>query len=93
MGVPEPMIEYPRKFYKELQTVSEVGVERSGKIKTAYGVKQGDPLYAYLFNAVVDMSLADLDPHIGVDIGKEKFNALDMLMTKIESWNRRGSKG
>ena len=76
MGVPEPMVEYLREFYKDSQTVLEVGGERSAKIKTARGVKQGDPLSAYLFNAVVDMALADLDPHIGVYVGKEKLNAL-----------------
>eukprot|EP00795_Rhopilema_esculentum_P011134 gene11134-20019_t len=76
MGVPEPMVEYLREFYKDTQTGLEVGGERSAKIKTAHRVKQGDPLSAYLFNTVVDMALADLNPHIGVYIGKEKLNAL-----------------
>ena len=32
MGVPEPMVEYLREFYKDSQTVLEVGGERSAKI-------------------------------------------------------------
>eukprot|EP00795_Rhopilema_esculentum_P011103 gene11103-19967_t len=39
MGVPEPMVEYLREFYKDLETVLEVGGGRSAKIKTARGVK------------------------------------------------------
>ncbi len=76
MGVPDPFINYLREFYKDSRTVFEVSGERSEMVRTTRGVKQGDPLSAYLFNAVVDMALGSLDTGIGVEVGEIKLNTL-----------------
>ena len=68
-GVPPHLLAYIRDFYGNSTTRLKVGDERSALIRVLQGVKQGDPLSCWLFNAVIDWALSDLDPNIGFRFG------------------------
>ena len=74
LGVPPPFLGYLREFYSDAWTVQRIGTERSGPIRLGRGVRQGDPMSVHLFNAVIDMVLAQLDPELGMEVGSVRVN-------------------
>ena len=55
-------------------TTLRIGPELSGPIRLGRGVRQGNPLSVHLFNAVIDMCLAGLDPGLGCKVGGLRVN-------------------
>ncbi len=62
LEIPEHLIAYLRCFYTGATTRFRVGGKESSPIVIGRGVRQGDPLSPFLFNAVMDWVLTDLDP-------------------------------
>ena len=75
-GAPPPLLDYIRDFYANSTTRLKVGDELSTLIRVLQGVKQGDPLSCWLFNAVIDWALSALDPNIG-------FKVVDKLLDSL----------
>ena len=50
--------------------------ERSAPIFTRRGVKQGDPLLPFMFNAVIDWAFSSLDDHLEFSFGNIRINNL-----------------
>ena len=69
LGVPPPFLVYLRELYSDAWTRLRIGTELSDPIKLGRGVRQGDPMSVHLFNAVIDLSLADLGPDLGTTVG------------------------
>lgn len=82
MGLPDPITEYIMDVYAK-STSLYCDSWRSGKIRPAYGVKQGDPMSPVIFNMMVDRLLKQL-PEGGAKIGGLSLNAAafadDMLL-------------
>src|SRR6218665_1753435 len=65
LGVPSPIVAYVANMYENTTTVLKVGGLRSAPIRCKRGVRQGDPLSSFLFNAVMDEVLSYLSPAMG----------------------------
>ena len=74
LGVPPPFLGYIRELYSNGVTALRIGPDISGPISLGRGVRQGDPLSVHLFNAVIDMCLAGLDPSLGCKVGDLRVN-------------------
>ena len=66
LGVSSHFIEYIRNLYASGTTCLRVGAKQSGPLPVRRGVRQGDPMSPILFNLVMDLVLANLDPGLGV---------------------------
>ena len=69
LGCPDPFLSYIRELYLRSSTVLEHNGKRSDPIHVNRGVKQGDPLSPFLFNAVIDWAISSLDNHLGFSFG------------------------
>ena len=76
LGCPGPFLSYIQDLYLRLSTVIEHNGERSAPIYTRRGVKQGDPLSPFMFNAVIDWAFSSLDDHMGFSFGGLRVNNL-----------------
>lgn len=76
LGCPDPFLSYIRDLYSRSSTVIEHNGGRSAPIFTRRGVKQGDPLSPFMFNAVIDWAFSSLDDHIGFSFGHVRVNNL-----------------
>jgi hypothetical protein len=76
LGCPDPFLSYIRDLYSRSSTVIEHNGERSAPIFTRRGVKQGDPLSPFMFNAVIDWAFSSLDEHVGFSFGHVRVNNL-----------------
>jgi len=74
LGIPPPFLGYLRELYGDARTRLRISTELSEPIKLGRGVRQGDPMSVHLFNAMIDLSLADLGPELGTEIGGVKVN-------------------
>ena len=74
LGVPSPFLVYLRELYSDARTRLRIGTELSDPIRLGRGVRQGDPMSVHLFNAVIDLSLADLGPGLGTSVGGVRVN-------------------
>ena len=74
LGVPPPLLVYLRELYSDARTRLRIGTELSDPIRLGRGVQQGDPMSVHLFNAVIDLSLADLGPGLGTSVGGVRVN-------------------
>ena len=68
LRVPAPFLGYIRELYSNAKTTLRIGPGLSGPIRLGRGVRQGDPLSIHLFNAIIDMCLAGLDPGLGCKV-------------------------
>ena len=64
LGVPEPLLKYIHGSYERGATCLQSCGEQSTPISCKQGVKQGDPLSCFIFNAVIDWVLTSIDPKI-----------------------------
>ena len=72
VGVPEPLVVYIARVYKLGFTRLLFGDgSKSEPITCGQGVRQGDPLSAFIFNAVIDWACSSLEDNIGVRVGRE----------------------
>ena len=89
LGCPDPFLAYIRELYARSSTVIEHNGERSAPIFTRRGVKQGDPLSPFMFNAVIDWTFSSLDDHLGFSFDNIRINNLgnadDVALRKFES--------
>ena len=69
LGVSPPFLVYLPELYSDAMTRLRIRTELSEAIKLGRGVREGDPMSVHLFNAVIDLSLADLGPGIGTTVG------------------------
>lgn len=70
------MLGYLRERYRDASTTLRIGPDRSEPIEVLRGVRQGDPLSVLLFfNAVIDWTLATLDPELEVMVGETRVNS------------------
>ncbi|CAB4037351.1 reverse transcriptase [Paramuricea clavata] len=76
LGCPDPFLAYIGELYSRSSTVLEHNGEKSATIFTRRGVKQGDPLSPFLFNAVIDWAFSSLDDHLGYSFGNIRVNNL-----------------
>ena len=76
LGCPGPFLSYIQDLYLCSSTVIEHNGERSAPIFTRRGVKQGDPLLPFIFNAVMDWAFSSLDDHMGFSFGGLRVNNL-----------------
>lgn len=74
LGIPPPFLGYLHELYGDARTRLRIGTELSELIKLGRRVRQGDPMNIHLFNAVIDLSLASLNPELGMEIGGVKVN-------------------
>ena len=74
LGVPEPLLEYIHGSYERGATCLQSCGEQSTPISCKQGVKQGDPLSCFIFNAVIDWVLTSIDP-------KFSFQYVDHLLS------------
>ena len=74
LGVPEPLLEYIHGLYEQGATCLQSCGEQSTPISCKQGVKQGDPLSCFIFNAVIDWVLTSIDP-------KFSFQYVDHLLS------------
>lgn len=75
-GVPNLMIEYIAKTYKNSTTRIQCDGWKSHVIHPTCGVKQGDPLSPIIFNMVIDRLLSKLPKEIGIRVGEIIINAI-----------------
>ena len=64
-GMPEVLISYVKHLYEESNTRLCYRGQLSDRIRVLQGVRQGDPLSGWIFNAVIDWALEDLDSDLG----------------------------
>ena len=64
-GMPAPLLAYVEHLYKNGKTRLKYGGLLSDPIRVLQGVRQGDPLSCWIFNAVIDWALESLDPALG----------------------------
>ena len=76
LGCLDPFLVYIPELYTWLSMVIEYNRERSAPIFTCRGVKQGDPLSPFMFNAVIDWAFSALDKHLGFSFGNIRVNNL-----------------
>ena len=76
LGCPDPFLAYIRELYARSSTVIEHNGERSVPIFTRGGIKQGDPLSQFMFNAVIDWAFSSLDDHPGFSFCNIRVNNL-----------------
>ena len=74
LGVPPPFLGYIRQLYSNAVTTLRIGPDVSGPIRLGRGVSQDDPLSIHLFNAMVDMCLAGLDPSLSCEVSDLRIN-------------------
>ena len=74
--MPEPLLEYIHGSYERGATCLQSGSESSMLICCKQGVKQGDPLSCFIFNAVIDWVLTSIKPKIG-------FQYMDHLLSYL----------
>ena len=65
LGVPPPFFRYIHELYNNVVATLRIGPERSNPTKFGRDVRQGDPLSIHLYNGVIGMCLAGLDPRLG----------------------------
>ncbi|CAB4032200.1 reverse transcriptase [Paramuricea clavata] len=75
LGCPDPFLSYIRDLYSRSSTMIEQNGE-STPIFTRRGVKQGDPLSPFMFDAVIDWAFSSLDDHVGFSFGHVRVNNL-----------------
>ena len=68
LGMPEPLIRYLQCFYANANTRLAWNGGTSRPLKLGRGVRQGDPLSGYLFNAILDWVICDLRDEFGVKL-------------------------
>ena len=74
LEVPPPFLRYIRELYSNAVTTLRIGPDVSAPIRLGRGVRQGNPFSVHLFNAVIDMCLAGLDPSLGCEVGDLRVN-------------------
>ena len=62
-------------LYGDAWTSLHIGPDRNEPVKVSWGVRQGNPLSVYLFNATIDWALDSLDPELGAMLGETRVNA------------------
>ncbi|KAM7301717.1 hypothetical protein ISCGN_017234 [Ixodes scapularis] len=84
-GLPPEYIEVVRDFYADSSTTFWAGGKTDGvKIPVRQGIKQGDPLFPFLFNCVLDPLLIDLNRDAaGLDVGSQTIGALAFTDDRI----------
>lgn len=75
-GVPPGLVSYVHHLYANSTTVLQVRSETSMDFSLGRGVRQGDPMSAYLFGLVIDRVLAAIPAGVGVKSGYEHINAV-----------------
>ena len=65
MGMPSTLLSYIAELYTNSTTVLSSNGVTSEPVSVRQGVKQGDPMSCYLFNAVIDWALSSLDHLLG----------------------------
>ena len=94
------MLRYIRELYNNAVTTLRFGPDVSAPIRLGRGIRQGDPFSVHLFNAVIDMCLAGLDPSLGYEVGDLRVNNAAFvgdipffaatrrgLQVLVQSWN------
>ena len=66
LGTPPFMLRYISEAYCNSSVQLKFGGKLSHDIPVNRGIRQGDPMSPLLFNAVIDMVMAEVDPSIGV---------------------------
>ena len=84
-GCPEPMLDYVRSVYSDATTTITSDGWQSQAIHPKHGVRQGDPLYPFLFNMVMYRLQKSLPDDVGPDINGVKVGAIafaeDLVLT------------
>ena len=70
-GLPEPLLAYLSGLYKNSWTRILADGKLSGPIDPTQGVRQGNPLSSFIFNAVMDWCLEKLSTEAGYDLHDE----------------------
>lgn len=67
-GVPPPILSYLKGYYDLSWTRILANGQLGNKVRPSQGVRQGDPLSSFMFNAVIDWCLEEMNSAIGYDI-------------------------
>ena len=66
LGVPGPLLRYIAAIYRGGTTRLTQNGKKTDRITVGQGVRQGDLLSCWLFNACIDWAISHIDPCIGV---------------------------
>lgn len=75
-GLPSPFTEYLTTYYKHSTTAFKGNGWDTPDFTPTWGVKQGDPLYPYLFNIVIDRLIKTYPIETGCMVGSSRVNCL-----------------